>query len=284
MPGDCLEQFTAYRFPLMRALALLLLLAAAAMVRAHPEVEAALSRVNALIAALPEEPQFYLDRGDIYAQHQAWVPAEANYLRAAELSRGASSLRLDRARAAVEVATGRPADARAKLDRVLKNNPRDAEALLLRARALAALNANEPALADINLALTLVATPTPELYLERAALIAAPADAIRSLDEGIARVGPAPALQLRALALEESSGRIEAALLRLDRITGASERKESWLKRRGDLLARVGLKREAREAYVAALAAIAALPSWLRESPDLAHLATELNRLNAPSP
>lgn len=268
----------------MRALLIILLLAGAATARAHPEVEAALTRVNALIAALPDEPEFYIDRGDIYASHQAWVPAEANYLRAAELSLGAPSPRLDRARAAVEVATGRPADARAKLDRILKASPRDPEALLLRARALAALKVNEAAVADMNLALALVATPTPELYLERAALIASPSDAVRSLDEGIARVGAAPALQLRALALEESSGRIDAALARLDGITAASERKETWLKRRGDLLAGAGRKREAREAYAAALAAIAALPSWLRESSDLAHLATELTRLSAPAP
>jgi tetratricopeptide (TPR) repeat protein len=269
---------------IMRASVVFLFLAAITAARAHPELEAELNRVNALIAALPDEPGFYIDRGDIYASHQDWMPAEANYLRAAELFGGTTSPRLDRARAAVEVATGRPAAAREKLDRVLQAAPRDAEALLLRVRALAALKADAAALVDMNLALTLVATPTPELYLERAALIADPVAAIRSLDEGIARVGAAPALQLRALALEETSSRIDAALARIDRITDASERKETWLKRRGDLLARAGRKPEARAAYAAALAAIAALPSWLRDSPDLAHLAAELTRLSAAAP
>jgi tetratricopeptide (TPR) repeat protein len=267
--------------PVTRTAVLFLLLAGTASLRAHPELAAALDRVNALIAALPDEAEFYIDRGDLYAEHLDWVPAEANYLRAAELAPNLP--RLDRARAALELATGRAKDARVKLDRTLARNPHDPQALLLRSRALAKLAAPDAALADLTAALALVSAPPPELFLERAALIRSPAEAIRSLDEGIARVGPAPALHLRALALEESSGRIDAALARIDSLAAASERKESWLKRRGDLLARAGRQGEARAAYASALAAIATLPAWLRESPDLAQLATELTRLAAPA-
>jgi predicted RNA polymerase sigma factor len=52
-----------------------------------------------------------------------------------------------------------------------------------------------------------------------------------------------------------------------------------WHKRRGDLLARDGRMKEARNAYADALAAIAALPDWLRESPDTTQLIAELTRL-----
>ena len=105
-----------------------------------------------------------------------------------------------------------------------------------------------------------------------------PADAIRILDAGMARIGPAHTLQTRALELEEAAGRIDDALRRLQRIADLSERKEMWLKRRGDLLARAGRTAEARAAYAAALAAIAALPDWLRESPDTTRLVAELAR------
>lgn len=263
-----------------RALAFHLLIAALAgtgRLGAHPEIEAALSRLNAQIAATPDDASLYVQRGELYARHEAWVVAEANYLRAAELA--PDFPRLNRARAALDLAQGRLAAARARLTRVLAVEPKDAEALVLRARTHAALGTKGPAIADFTAALALIAAPPPELYLERADLFANPADAIRGLDEGIARLGPVPSLQLRAVALEERLGRIDAALARLDRLAAQSERKESWLKRRGDLLARAGRTAEARAAYAAALAALAALPDWLRESPDATELAVELTRL-----
>ncbi|MBI4624813.1 MAG: tetratricopeptide repeat protein [Verrucomicrobia bacterium] len=246
---------------------------------AHPEIEAALSRLNAQITVTPADASLYVQRGELYARHEAWVMAEANYLRAAELA--PDFPRLNRARAALDFANGRMAAARARLTRVLAADPKDAEALVLRARAHAALGTAAAAIADFNAALALIASPSPELYLERAGLYSSPGDALRSLDEGLSRLGPVVTLELRALALEESLGRTDAALARLDRIAGQSERKESWLKRRGDLLARSGRPAEARAAYAAALAAIAALPDWLRETPDTVRLAAELTRLTS---
>jgi tetratricopeptide (TPR) repeat protein len=248
-------------------------LVCAGAVRAHPEIEEALARLNTQITAAPAEADLYVQRGELYARHEEWIMAEANYLRAAELA--PAHPRLDFARGALELATHRPDAARAHLDAALGRTPRDPEALVLRARAHLALNDRDLALADFNAALALIATPPPELFLERAALLA-PAEAIRSLDEGIARLGPAITLQLRALALEESLGRIDEAVARLNRVAEQSERKEAWFKLRGDLLTRAGRTKEARAAYVAAVAAIAALPEWLRQSPDTLRLAAEL--------
>ena len=93
------------------------------------------------------------------------------------------------------------------------------------------------------------------------------------------RIGPAYTLQSRALELEEAHGFTDAALARLKSIAAQSERKEMWLKRRGDLLTRAGRAGEARAAYAEALVAIAKLPSWLRESAATAELVAELARL-----
>lgn len=246
---------------------------------AHAEIDEALARLNAQIAAQPDSADCYVERGELYAQHEDWLMAEANFLRASELA--PEHPRLDRARGALELATGHPAAALARLDAALARHPRDAEALVLRARARVALQARPQAIADLNTALDLVATPPPELYLERAALLP-PAEAVRSLEEGIARLGPALTLELRALALEESLGRIDAAVARLDRIAAQSERREMWLKRRGDLLARAGRAREADASYHSALAALAALPEWLQRSPEATRLAAELARLTRP--
>jgi tetratricopeptide (TPR) repeat protein len=262
----------------LRILTTILILASGAALRAHPEIEEALNRLNAQIAANPNEADLYVQRGELYARHEEWIVAEANYLRAAELAPRHDRLPL--LRGALELATGRPADARAHLTAALEQNPANPEALVLRARALVALQDRVSAIADFNAALASIASPPPELYLECAKLLPPP-EALRSLDEGLARLGPAVTLHLAALVLEESLGRIDAAVARIDRIAADSERKESWFKRRGDLLLRAGRPAEARASYVSALVAIQSLPDWLRASPDAQQLTAELKRLTS---
>ena len=245
-------------------------------VRAHPEIEDALNRLNAAIAITPADADLYVQRGELYARHEEWLNAEANYLRAAEIA--PQHARLAYLRAALELATGRAEEARGRLDALLAQHAADADALVLRARTHTTLKSSSAAVQDFTAAIAMIPTPRPELYLDRAALLA-PAEAIRSLDEGIERIGPAITLHLRALALEETSGRFDAAVARVDRIIDVMERKESWLKRRGDLLARGGRVTDARASYLSALAVIQTLPDWLRASPDTQQLAAELMRL-----
>jgi len=266
---------------MLRLLLLPVLVVATVALQAHPEIEDAIVRLNARIAAAPADAELYVQRGELYARHAVWDLAEANYLVAAELD--PAHPRLPRVRGALALATGHPDEARVFFDTALARDVHDAEVLVLRARAQAALGARPAAAADLQRALDLIAQPSPELFLELAALLD-PAAAIRCLDAGIERLGPALTLHLRALDLEESLGRTDAALARLDQLTAQSERRETWLKRRGDLLARAHRDRDARAAYVAALAAIATLPDWLRDSPDTVHLADELTRLTAPRP
>ena len=261
--------------------AFLPLLLATIVVRAHPEIEGALTRVNALIAADPRDAALYLERGELYARHREWIHAEANYLAAAEIAPHAPGIH--RARGALSLKQQRPAEAKGLLDEAIRLDPGDIPARILRARARAALGEKSAALADYDLALAAARTPSPDLILERVALLE-PAAAVRALDDAIAGLGPVPALELRALALEEKAGRVDAGLARLERLTAAAERKETWLRRRGDLLLRAGRTAEARAAYSAALAAIASLPAWLRESPELETLAKELATLSASRP
>lgn len=265
-----------------RATVVVLALLAATAARAHPEIDDALTRLAAQLAAAPDDAALYLARGELYAKHAEWPLAEANYLRAAELSPRLP--RLDLARGALAHSTGQFAAARAFLVRAVAAAPDDPTALILRARTLAQLRLPTSALADYAVALRLLPSPAPELYLERAALFASPVDALRSLDEGIARLGPILTLHLRALALEISLARTDAALARLDQLAAVSENPALYLKRRGDLLAFAGRADEARAAYVRARAAIAALPAWLAQSPEIARLSAELTPLATTTP
>lgn len=260
--------------------ALIVLVLGAVSLRAHPEIEAALARLNTAIASAPDDPELYLTRGNLYAKHEAWIHAEANYLRAAEIAPQHPGLA--RARGALALSTCDFSAALAFLNEALRLDPRDLDALILRVGARVALGDRAGGLSDLEAALERLPQPGPELFLTRAALHASPADAIASLDAAMARIGPAHTLQLRALELEEANGRVEDALRRLDQLARQSERRETWLKRRGDLLARAGRAAEARAAYTSALGALQSLPDWLRDSPDAVALAAELARLASP--
>lgn len=244
--------------------------------RAHPEIADALERLNAQIRAAPADADLHLERGDLYARHEEWVPAEANYLTAAELA--PTHPGVARSRGALALATGRPLEAKSLLDAAVAGRPEDPAARLLRARALAALGDRQAAAIDLDAVLSRVAFPAPDLFLQKADLLE-PSAALRAVEEGITRLGPLVVLQLRAIALEESLGRIDDAARRIDQIAAGSERPELWLRRKGDLLARASRPKEAATAYAAALTAVAALPAWLRESPEIVTFARELSSL-----
>jgi hypothetical protein len=84
------------------------------------------------------------------------------------------------------------------------------------------------------------------------------------------KIGPVPSLELAALDLEVSLGRHEDALRRIDRLIATSPRNETWVARRGELLAGAGHDEEARQAYAAALRLIGERPADRRPAPTVA--------------
>jgi predicted Zn-dependent protease len=250
---------------------------AAIRMAAHPETAEARAELDKLITEFPKEAELYVRRAALRVEHEEWTFAETDLRRAQTLE--PRSPRVIRGLGALNLARGWFPAAKKYFDTALDLEPRNAETLVLRARANAALGETEAAEADYVAALRLLTSPSPDLYLARAALPVAPARALAAIDEGLARIGPAAPLLERALALELTLGRTDAALQRLDALAATAERKETFLKRRGDILTGAGRAGEARAAYEAALVAIAALPEWLQESPATAQLRTELRRL-----
>lgn len=246
---------------------------------AHANIDAALAEVSVLIARHPDRPDLYLRRATYHTEHTDWRAAEADLRRAVALAPdhpGAAA-----AFARLYVATGRFALARTGLDAALARTPDDPELLILRARVLARLDDTPAACADYAKAASLLTAPSPGLYLEWSAQAPTDEQSLAVLEAGLARLGPAVVLLERTLELEAQLGRIDVALTRLDALMKSAERKEGWLKRRGDLLARAGRSAESRQAYHDALAAIATLPDWLRRSPSTAELANTLTHLTA---
>jgi tetratricopeptide (TPR) repeat protein len=249
-----------------RALAALALAVATA-AAAHGPLQEQIDAATQLIALAPDDAQLYLRRGELHRLHEDWDAALADYDRAAALAPADDVVDFLRGRALQEA--GRPALAKAALDRYLAGHPDHAEALVTRAKAQQALGALRPAAADYTRAIDRLARPDPDYYLERARIEVAGREvtkALAGLDAGLLRLGPVPALQLYAIELEVELGRVDRALARLDAAAAQSARKETWLARRGDILLRAGRRKEAHAAYAAALAAIEALPASVRQT------------------
>jgi len=243
-------------------------------VRAHEGLHEQIAALTAKIKRDPKNASLYLQRGELHRLHRDWMRASADYDRAERLQ---PSLQIvDLARGKMLFDSGRLQRAKLTLDRFLFRQPEHYEGLITRARVLAKLGAQMDAAKDFTQALSLSSVPEPELYLERANVLAADVrqleEALRGLDEGINKLGPLVTLQLAAIDLELRRKNYDGALVRLDQITAQSQRKEAWLVRRGEILKLVGRDEEARAAFNAALTAIESLPPAHRQSRSVSAL------------
>ena len=238
------------------------------LVYAHEGLHEQIAAITAKIKRDPKNASLYLQRGELYRLHRDWSRAAADYLRAERLQPGLKVVELARGKMLFE--SGKLQRAKLTLDRFLTQQPAHYEGLLTRARVLAKLGARSDAAKDFTHALTMSSTPEPELYLERANVLAGDEqrinEALRGLDEGIDKLGPLVTLQVAAIDLELRSKNYDRALTRLDQIAAQSERKEAWLVRRGEILKLAGRDEEARAAFNAALVAIDSLPAARRQS------------------
>lgn len=240
----------------------------AAPVRAHEGLHEQLVAVTAKIKRDPKNSSLYLQRGELHRLHGDWRRAAADYDRAARLQPNLTIVDLGRGKMLFE--SHRLQQARFVLDRFLRRQPDHAEGLVTRARVLAKTGARVKAAQDFTQAIALAQPPEPELYLERAQVLAEDArhveEALQGLEEGINRLGPIVSLQLLAMDLELRRNNYDGALTRLDKIAAQSERKEMWLVRRGEILRSAGRIDEARASFNTALGAIGALSPDRRQS------------------
>ena len=227
---------------------------------AHGPLHEQIESLTLRIEADPRDATLYVKRGRLHGHHRDWEQALADYDRAGRLDPAVEGLSLARGRTLLDA--GRHEEAKAELDRFLASHPRHAAARAYRARACRALGENRAAAEDYARAIAAeeeAGAAPPELYLERARALAAEGavtreEALRVLDEGLARRGPVPALQLYAIDLEVAGRRYDEALARVAAAAALSPRPESWWARRGRILEAALRPEEARIAYEKALA------------------------------
>jgi tetratricopeptide (TPR) repeat protein len=234
---------------------------------AHPDLDVAIARVTAQIAAQPAQPDLYLSRAELYRRHGDFAAALADYGRAVQHGFDEERLHFYRGRALLEA--GQPQRALEELNLLLAVRPGHPGALALRAR----IPGRPPAAAaaDLDRALAQLRTPTPDLYVLRARLLAAttPAGtalALRSLDEAIDRLGPLVSLVDVAVAMCQREGLVARALGFIERLPQAVRDSALWRVRRADVLYAGDRFAPARDEYLAARQAIEALPAPRRQT------------------
>ena len=218
---------------------------------AHQGLRDQIEELDLLIAREPGDVGLYLRRGELHRAHGDLDSALRDFDRARTFDPVFAEAAFHLGRALLDA--GRPADATRALDPALLLRPDHVGALVVRGRALARLGRH------------VEAAGAPH-----------PMEALRGLDKGISRLGPAVSLQLAAIDLEVRLGRHDDALARLEVAAARSRIQGQWLARRGGILLAAGRPAQARAAYEAALASIRALPARRRSSDAVATLETSV--------
>ena len=182
---------------------------------AHGDLHEQIENVTAQIRNYPQNAGLHLKRAELHRNHEDWPAAAADYDRAEKLGPALPGVHLGRGK--MLLAMARFDEAQAELDKFLAAQPENVDALVTRGRIKARRAQPVAAAADFARAIELSPQPEPEFYLEGAQALASAgtghtADALRILDEGIAKLGNVPVLCLYAIELEVQRKQFDAAL------------------------------------------------------------------------
>ena len=242
----------------------------------HGAIDERIVELTADLAENPNDAKLRFLLAEAYAQHEEWEPAMRSLARAEELAPGVFPADLVRGR--ILLGARRAEEAKAALDRFLAANPAQPQALVFRARSLALLKMDAECLADYRAALAAIRNPEPELFQEVSEALSTRDqmdEAVRVLADGVEKLGPIPSLVLNAMRLEVATGRFDAALSRVDAMQKSAPRPEPWMAKRAALLGQAGRTDEARAAWKALAAHLAALPNLERGSHSMSILAEQ---------
>ena len=254
-------------------LAALIALLAHAEVRADSDVSDRIAQLDASISAAPKGPAvapLLLSRAELHRLDLEWQKSLDDLDAASELDPKLEDLELHRGLTLFR--SGRLHEAIVALNGYLSSHGRDGFAWIQLGRALSGLELHAESADAFAQAIQLSKQPAPGLVLEMSDAIQAQgpsqyATALKSIESGIARIGPAISLELRALELEQRLGLFDDALSRLSRIAGEVQSKAPWLLRKGKILLLANRVDEADRALEQAKALALKMPPSRREAP-----------------
>ncbi len=197
----------------------------------------------------PRNAALYLKRAELYRLHAEWKNSEKDFARTERLDAYlAAAVNLGRGKLWLDAK--QYSKARLALEKFLAKEPGGFEGVLTMARVSAKLKKTKTAVKYFTQAIRISPEDSAEIYLERAETLVNARqfdEALRGLDEGLERFGNLVTLHTAAIDLEVRRKNYDAALVRLDKLTAAMPRKESFLLRRGEILLKAKRNCEARK-------------------------------------
>lgn len=231
------DSLALHSLRLLVSLAIALLFASTAPAVAHEPDEIAIADLTAHLSTARSPAHALLVRAELHRAAEQWDRAAADLADARALD--SSAPLLDLCEAVLTFERGRVAESVPAFERYLARVPSDGRAHAWFARAWEALAQPARAAAQYDSALVHLKRPEPGLVLARVALADSLQGAVAALaqaERGLARIGPSVSLEMSAVDLEARLGRVEAALVRLDRIEGMGGDPATLGWRRGAIL------------------------------------------------
>jgi len=222
-------------------------------ISAHDGLHEQILAVTEQIKKEPRKAALYLKRAELYRLHAEWKLSESDFSQAEKLDSTLAIVNLGRGKLWLDAKQF--AGAKRALEIFLTGEPKSFEGVITMARVCARLGQTKAAVKYFTESIALAPADAAEIYLERAATLAAanrPAEALRGLDEGLGKFAGLVTLQTAAIDLEVKRRNYDAALFRLDKLTAAMERRESFLLRRGEILFQAKRRCEARTSLLEA--------------------------------
>jgi predicted Zn-dependent protease len=217
---------------------------------AHPDLLAQIDSVSAEIKKNGQSADLYLQRADLFRRHAQFGEALADIDSARHLDTNTLAVALPRAHILIDA--NRASEALEDIQVVLKNQPGNVEAILIRARCNASLGHAEAAVADYNEGIAHSFDPSIDLFLARAkqqAALGKLEDAVHGLDDAITNSVGVSLLQLTAIEYDRRRRAFDSALARVDKILDAYPVKEPWLTLRAEVLEQAGRTQEAERSF-----------------------------------
>ena len=249
----------------------------------HGTVHEKINLLTEKLEANPHDVAALTQRGGQYMLDQNWDAAYSDFCAAASLEPLEPKHLLRQASALQKGGWNHTALFQAT--RYLRKRPNHVQARMLRAKIHAALGHVEQSVSDFDHAIRLAPVPNPELYVSRATTLLAldkqlTNRVLQGLDDGLAKLGSVPSLQMKALEIESKRNHFDNALQRVDSLLDSLPgNKDSWLVTKAELLLKAGQEHEAQTLLRDILSQLQALPSHTKNTRRVKKLLQRLHTL-----